>query len=236
MQCQICLNGELGPMPFHHAAIGDHWRQCNRCLSHCSLLPYDPDMYSPSYEAYEVKATGGIEACRKQVESNCSWYNEFRDQHLPKHFLDVGTGDGAALTVMQDVEGWSIHGFETYVPSYNGSHITVGRDFNRWLFPQKYTAVLCREVIEHVPSPLRLINELRAVTEFRGLVQIQTPTPIYDDAQAAASRLPIAAGYQRAHLNLFAPTQLQGMIEACLFRIIDRRLWPGGQAYMCRAN
>lgn len=236
MICRLCMNCELGPMPFSHPDIGEHWLACGKCGSHCSMLPYDPGIYTPAYEKSEVAATGGIEACRQQVSSNCDWYKHYADAHLPKDFLDVGTGDGAALNVMQDREGYSVHGFETYVPSYNGSHITVGKDFNRWLFPQRYTAVLCREVIEHVADPLRLLNELRAVTEFRGLVQIQTPTPIPNLTAAAESRLPISAGYQRAHLNLISPNQLQLMIESVRFRIVDKRFWPGGQAYLCRAN
>ncbi len=224
--CPLCHAANLIPLSFEVPPEAGEWRQCQECASHVALHEYPEGFYSQKYEADEVANTGGPAERRQQVQSNCSWFPHHHHPNLPRTFLDVGCCDGAALTEMQDVHGFAVHGFDVFEPSYMGPHVTVAPYFQRWLFPRKYSAILCREVIEHVPRPMHLLTELHGVCESNGLIQIQTPRPTQEYN-------PI--GYQRQHLFLAWPAQLKRMIESSGMKILDERMWDIGQAYLCRA-
>jgi 2-polyprenyl-3-methyl-5-hydroxy-6-metoxy-1,4-benzoquinol methylase len=105
--------------------------------------------------------------------------------------------------------------------------VTVAPMFHRWLFPLRYAAVLCREVLEHVPTPHLMLLELHGVTAPGGLVQVQTPRP----CDYAHPRV-----YQDGHLFVASPRQLRTMLDAAMLDVIEPREWETGQAYLCRAR
>jgi len=123
--------------------------------------------------------------------------------------------------------GWSVHGFDVVRPHYFGPHVTVAPCFSRWLFPRRYAAVLCREVLEHVPAPDLLLHELHGACVPGGLVQVQTPIPL-----GHAHGIP----YQPAHLFLASPERLREMLYGAMLDVLDERHWDLGQAYLCRAR
>lgn len=229
MNCRLCRSPNTRPVPFAVPPEEGAWFRCSACGSDSSDNSYSHEMYSQTYERTEVSATGSPEARDESIRSNLDWFDHHHQLGDAKTFLDVGCCDGAGLRGMSAL-GWSVHGFDVFPPSYMGPHVTVAPVFTRWLFPRRYAAILCREVIEHVPAPDFLLHEIHGATLPGGLVQIQTPMPA-----SGYHGIP----YQRAHLFIASYKRMRFMLNAAMLDIIDFREWTEeapGQAYLCRAR
>lgn len=226
MYCRACYSSDLAPVPFTVPPEAGEWFRCRACGSDTAAHGYDGTIYNQTYMTTHAADAHDPARMREQVASNCDWYDHHAKNLPTRDFLDVGCADGAALTVMQGF-GWMVHGFDVFPPVYAGPHVTVGKVFSRWLFPRRYAAVLCREVVEHVESPDLMLHELHGVAYPGGLVQVQTPRP--QDAYH-----PIV--YQLAHLVVIHPLQLQKMLKGAMLDVLDSREWSLGQAYLTRAR
>jgi 2-polyprenyl-3-methyl-5-hydroxy-6-metoxy-1,4-benzoquinol methylase len=225
MNCRLCQSRNTHPLPFEVPTTAE-WFRCEDCGSDSNSLDYDPRLYTRDLAATHRANVGGREACREQVRANCEWFGHHAEGLPNRDFLDVGCADGAAIDAMQSL-GWAVHGFDVAEPDYMGPHVTVAPMFHRWLFPLRYAAVLCREVLEHVPTPHLMLLELHGVTAPGGLVQVQTPRP----CDYAHPRV-----YQDGHLFVASPRQLRTMLDAAMLDVIEPREWETGQAYLCRAR
>ncbi len=219
MRCRVC--GMDGLAKLWDDAAGP-WFRCVACGSDSADRPYPAGMYAAGYVASEVAATGGEAARRLEVRSNCDWFPHYKHLCGGMDFLDVGCCDGAAMHVMQDL-GWSVHGFDVTADAARPGCTTINPYFAASLFPQQYHAVLCREVLEHVEGPRQFLNELAAATRPGGLLQVQTPRPCVTQEGIA---------YQPAHLQIYSPPALELALREAGFRVLDRRMWPVGQALL----
>lgn len=231
--CKICNWPETKPVPFEVPAHQGVWRRCTMCGSDSSSHQYSDvaHMYTKEYIVEHSGHLGNMEALERECLSNCEWFNDHAEGLANRDFLDVGCCDGSALNVMQRL-GWRIHGFDVVEPPYMGPHVTVRPYFHRWWFPNRYGAVLAREVIEHVDSPALFLQECHGVLSKGGLFQVQTPKPInaYHDHI-----------YITAHLSIISTEAMRKLLNDALFDIIDFREWgdetrQSGQAYICRAR
>lgn len=225
--CRLCYSTDVTPRDLPPEA--GRWVRCSACGSDSNLMRYDAAPYHSEFSLVHLANIGGIEVAREQVKGNCAWFGHYADPALDRTFLDVGCADGSALDVMASL-GWSVHGFDLAPPHYHGPHVTVGPVFHRHLFPIRYAAVLCREVLEHVESPDFLLHELHGACLPGGLVQVQTPCPTgaYDPGI-----------YQSHHQFVPSPEQLRRMLAAACLDPVDSMLWGDrqpGQAYLCRAK
>lgn len=215
-------------MPFETVPPCPKWMRCRTCESDTADCEYDVAFYSNNFSERCTALSGGIERCREQVRGNAEWFNRFADSALSRTFLDVGCGDGAMLDVMQD-HGWAVHGWDVSAPHYFGPHVTVSSVFAADLFPIRYAAINCREVIEHCPDPARLLEEVRRACLPGGLVQVQTPVP--------CDRLDLCV-YSSGHLFVASVERMKSMLANSGLEVIEELHWGGdrqpGQAYLCR--
>jgi SAM-dependent methyltransferase len=220
--CRVCLSPDtayLWPDPQDGAA----WVRCRACGSDSADREYDPTLYDADYVVRHHGLGNDLAAILDQLRSNLDWFGHHA-RGGGRDFLDVGHNEGAALTGMQD-RGWSVHGFDVNPAADLGPHTTIAPAFRADLFPRQYDAVLCREVVEHVPDWRDFLGQLAAVTRPGGLVQVQTPRPWHE---------PHPTPYQRAHLQLFAPPALRRELERVGLSVIEDRQWLMGQAWLCR--
>lgn len=160
-----------------------------------------------------------------QLQSNLQWFVDWRvREDVGKDFLDVGCAEGTAMRGMAE-RGFSVHGFDVIPEAAQPGCSTIAPAFSAGLFPQRYHAVLCREVIEHVDHPMQMMTELAKVTAKGGFLQLQTPRPTQEFN---------AIGYQAAHICLLSPLFVRYWTEKLGFEIKDYRLWAQGQAWMCK--
>lgn len=222
MRCRVCHEAELVPLWPATAERGE-WSRCLACGSDTSAADYAAlrGEYDAAYLAHLAELLGGVGGCAAALSPNADWFGPPAGDGT---FLDVGCLEGGGLRAMAD-RGWSVHGFDVIPEARTGDHVTVADRFRAGLFPRRYRAVLCREVIEHVPDWRGLLGELFAATQPEGLCQVQTPRPWSE---------PDPRPYQRWHLQVFAPFVLRQQLGAAGFDVIGQLLWPAGQAYLCR--
>jgi len=242
MKCKICLSGntfplkETGFFPDTVEPECKNWWRCSDCGSDSSELHYDDvkSLYNANYAFTHGLDSGNQERLREQVRSNCDWFGHYAD-HLPnRDFLDIGCCDGSALYVMQSF-GWAIHGFDVVEPPYMGPHVTVRSHFNRNWFPNRYGAVLAREVIEHVEDPVNFLHEAHGVLCKHGLFQVQTPKP---------TNVWHHAIYGKGHLFLISISAMRKKLDDAHFDILDFREWgdgnssdlQSGYAFLCKGR
>ncbi len=225
--------GDTVPLPFPVPESEGVWRRCVACGSDSSSNTYADvnHIYDAAYSHVHGKDCADPERMKDQVRSNCDWFGHHAE-HLPnRDFLDIGCCDGAALRVAAEL-GCAVHGFDVVEPDYMGPHVTVRPYFHRWWFPNRYAAVLAREVIEHVDSPLLFLHECHGVLCGGGLFQVQTPKPADYFHEAV---------YQKAHLVIISPTAIRTLLNDAMFDVIDAREWgvdgeQPGQALLCKAR
>jgi 2-polyprenyl-3-methyl-5-hydroxy-6-metoxy-1,4-benzoquinol methylase len=181
--------------------------------------------YNREFLDHHKNITGGtIQAALEIMRSNLDWFADHRASMPGNSFLDVGHCEGSALYGMQE-RGFAVHGFDIIPECCLGTHTTIAPFFAASLFPQRYSAVMAREVIEHIDPWRQFLNELYDVTAQGGFCQIQTPRP---------TAKPNPIGHQERHLQLFSPYLLRAECERRGFRVVDFRLWNEGQAWLLR--
>jgi hypothetical protein len=235
-RCYLCNSGNVAPLPFDQPETvkspqtGEvlrfgSWVRCKDCGSDTNDIDYRPWNYTPALVPLHSANGGGDLQQEVNLSYNCDLFDKYAEELPDKTFLDVGCCDGAGLRAMAK-RGWAVHGFDVFEPPYMGPHVTVSPLFHRWLFPRKYSAVMCREVIEHVLYPEMMFRELLGVCEVGGVVQLQTPTPL--DA------LTWAHVYQEPHLCILSPKWIDGILATMPVEVLERMQWEGGQLVMFR--
>jgi SAM-dependent methyltransferase len=97
----------------------------------------------------------------------------------PGHLLDVGCGDGSFLEAAAR-HGWTVTGTEF---SMAGSDMARARGFTVFtgelaearLPAERFAAITCWHVIEHVANPRRLLGEMHRLLAPGGVLMLATP-------------------------------------------------------------
>lgn len=225
MKCRVCFSSAMQPVPFAMPEGEPAFMRCLACGSDSSPLSYEDvkHFYSTANSSIHRDNGGGYDGMRRHCSFNTDWIVADRNP-VRKTFLDVGSCDGSALDNMK-AAGWTVQGFDVVPPDDARHPVTVAPEFRASLFPAPFGAVLCREVIEHVPDPHGLVRELVTATEVGGLVEIQTPRPMNE-----WNPLP----YQSPHLQVFSVGALLNLMQNAGLKVLDRRIWAEGQAWLCR--
>lgn len=226
MNCRLCFSVNTYPVPWPIPVGEPAYYRCTDCGSDSAPTDYRTirHHYNTDNAIGHIANGGTIEDMRRYCSGNCEWFDRAGVGSLSKTFLDVGSCDGSALDNMK-AQGWTVQGFDVLVPPDNRHPVLTAEEFRSDLFPTTFSAVLSREVIEHVPDPHGHLQQIVAACSPGGLVQVQTPRPM-----SAWNPLP----YQTLHLFVIYPDKLQSMLADAGLTIIDRMIWMEGQAYLCR--
>jgi 2-polyprenyl-3-methyl-5-hydroxy-6-metoxy-1,4-benzoquinol methylase len=223
-QLRLLFRGEQCVHPKGHPCP-DVYR-CLACGSDSLANTYDEvrGLYDAAYIRHNLDDIGQ-DGCLEAIRSNVEWFRDYKPRAPGRDFLDIGCIEGTALIAMER-DGWSVHGFDVIPQAYLGEHTTICTSgFRAGLFPQRYDAILCREVLEHVPDWRQLLAEIHQALDPGGLLQLQTPRP-WD--------VPLWIPYQQTHLQIFAPLVLCYWLERIGFAICDYRFWDAGQCWMAQ--
>lgn len=229
MKCRVCYSDSLSRIYKDLPPDRGLWWNCWFCGSHVSENTYEQvkHVYNNDYLFHTIKNIG-YDGCIREMTTNVDFFQKHRGGCADGTFLDIGCLEGSGMTAMAN-KGWSVHGFDV-IPQVKeqcapGEHITIADSFKANLFPRKYSAVMAREVIEHVPDWKSFLRECHAATMTNGLFQVQTPRPNFSEDGNV---------YFHDHLQIFAPYVLRNELNNIGFDVIDGKIWDFGQLWICR--
>jgi SAM-dependent methyltransferase len=140
--------------------------------------------------------------------------------------LDVGCGAGDFLRGVAQESGWEAHGTDLSPQAIELANREPGlKLFRGELAAARYPdahfdAVFVRNVLEHVPEPAALVEEVRRITRPGGRVWLLVPNGQTELAPfAGAKRRGGRAVDVQAHLNFFTPTFLRDWLGHCRFEV-----------------
>lgn len=135
--------------------------------------------YSPSYSMDEKRYFRNKIEQRYRIVSEL--LGEERDHAI--RFLDVGAGEGWALAFFHEL-GWeclgvdfSDHGCRRHNPEMC-KHLCIGDIFDTLKELEsttRFDVVWLDNVLEHVPDPARLLEDIRRLTSFPGILVVEVP-------------------------------------------------------------
>ncbi len=165
----------------------------------------------------------------------------FIQQHVllaDKRVLDVGCGAGilteslaeaGALVTAIDPSQELIAAAQTHAISKQLKIqyvATTIEDFSTTK-PQQFDAVMCMELIEHVPDPVKLISDCASLLKPGGHLFLatinRTPKAYVLAILAAENLLKILPKHTHDYKKLLRPAELAGMLQSCSLQVMDLR-------------
>ncbi|MDH4127769.1 MAG: class I SAM-dependent methyltransferase [Spirochaetota bacterium] len=205
--------------------------------SNCGLAFQDPQptqneinkMYEDDYYKYILENHNAFFNLTKLGLDDVNidkLYNKFPNE---KRFLDIGCATGLLLNYVRE-KGWDTHGVEICKQSvhYARSNFNLNildKPLEECKFRDNYFQVIhFAHLIEHVPNPNRLLNEVYRILQPGGYVIVTTPNTdglfakIYKDKWRLAIQ---------DHLFLFSKKNLKLLLEKVGFSLLDQLSWGG---------
>jgi 2-polyprenyl-3-methyl-5-hydroxy-6-metoxy-1,4-benzoquinol methylase len=137
--------------------------------------------------------------------------------------LDLGCGDGRTLWSLRelgcDVTGVDFDGTAVAVARSRGLDIRIGSLEDQEFRQDIFDAVVLSHVIEHLPKPEDVLNEIFRILKPGGQVRLLTPNAVAW-GHTRYGRDWMALDPPR-HLNIFSPRSLQTMIKRVGFSDIE---------------
>jgi SAM-dependent methyltransferase len=224
MICRICTN-EKGLNTLRVPRL--QYLQCPMCG--CMFVdPY------PRHE--ENQAFQGLEKVKLLVQEDEKRraYFQRRLDRLGKHLgaarreaslLEVGCGSGVLLQEAMN-RGWRVDGLElsaelAAVARKNNPEatITTGNIENQEPNGIFYDAIISLDVLEHVHSPMTMIENCRELLKPGGLLMLQTPNTRSLRCRTQGAKWEMLDPEQ--HLNLFSPDALRVLLTTVGFDILE---------------
>lgn len=178
-----------------------------------------------------------------ELSDKYALFLEIARGHAHGRFLDVGCGDGSFGAAVKreleaDVYGVDISDEAVRKARENGIE-SVSLDIDEDDLPftnDFFDAVFCGEVIEHVYSPDRLLDEIHRVLRPGGHLFLTTPNmaswfnrislvlgfqPVFSDISLRHAYGHFWKMEPMGHLRLFVLRSLRMLLEACGFEVLD---------------
>lgn len=162
----------------------------------------------------------GLGASKKQMQ------DMFLDDLKPGKLLDVGCGDGKFLNRMKP-HGWAVDGVDFDSKAIANAKIKYGLDLHCGdlhgvkFADQTFDAVTMSHVIEHLPDPLKLLQELWRILKTGGRLVVTTPNSAgFGHQKFGAYWFGIDPP---RHLKIYSPRTLRSCAERIGFKEIKTK-------------
>ncbi len=212
---------------------GFQYKRCNDCgLVYQNPRPVFKDLrhrYGPQYFDYEFSNQKNFFHLMELGLRDIKFDDLFQGDTAHRTFLDIGCATGLLLKFMKD-KGWRTKGVEICRESAEygikefGLDIFIGT-LHEAKFPDDYFDVVhFSHVIEHVPDPKGMLNEVKRIVKSTGHVVITTPN--VNGMQARFAR----TGWRSAipdHIYLFSKKTLRRLLDITGFQVVKQVSWGG---------
>jgi 2-polyprenyl-3-methyl-5-hydroxy-6-metoxy-1,4-benzoquinol methylase len=208
------------------------YTKCNNCsLVYQNPMPVFADLkkrYGEGYFDYEVKNQDNFFELMKLGLKDIQ-FDRFYDGVNNRKFLDIGCATGLLLHHMKK-KGWNTVGVEICRPSVDYARRNFGLEiFTGTLqdaqFPSNHFDVVhFSHLIEHVPDPKGLLNEVKRIVKNNGHVIVTTPN--VDGLQAKIAR----ENWRSAipdHIHLFSKKTMRLLFDLTGYKVVKQISWGG---------
>ena len=223
MVCETCLGTcQRVESAFAFCEQCQHWSS-NRSYRDCK-----PVYESVDYVLVNQRSLGSFDRLKKEWATNI----DILKRHIATgRALDIGFLEGAGMSALADA-GFAAWGFDVtdtarVTAEANGiaaDRLIVGVEFAAELTQFKFDVIMVREVIEHVPDPVGLLDQIRESIKPTGIVQVQTPR-YHPDQRGWDNSL---------HLRIYSTSSLLREMELSGFECCDLLQWHGGVCVTAR--
>lgn len=208
------------------------WHRCVKCDSFSSTATYNDLLPTYNLEMLLHHISFGWERLLAEQSENVKEWQAVLEP--ASEILDVGFLDGSAMVRLHEL-GHAVWGFDVTDYGIGWVQQKTGLPRKRFfvaptliaadLKSDRWDGIQCREVIEHVEHPDRLLREMARLLRRGGHIQVQTP---------AWTRGINDVWDQEQHLTCFDNVQLHAMMHDAGFEVIKNRTWDGGQLLVGR--
>ncbi|MEJ5999088.1 class I SAM-dependent methyltransferase [Paucibacter soli] len=230
MPCLVCGSGDSRLLhalsyPDQHYPGLFEMRECAGCgllfnsprLSDAEIARlYDADYYV--FQERERDAARRVALLASQTLGVAAHYCEARD------VLELGCAKGYLLAQLR-AQGWQVRGVELAAAAADFARQRFGLDVYAGTLAQALaqpgfqpaSVLLCTDVIEHVPAPLALLQDMRRALKPRGWLVLGTPNADADQRRALGPRW---LGFNPFHIFLFNRANLGRLLEQAGFELV----------------
>jgi 2-polyprenyl-3-methyl-5-hydroxy-6-metoxy-1,4-benzoquinol methylase len=148
--------------------------------------------------------------------------NEIKENGY-KSLIDLGCYEGGLLfgcainydmklrgvEICKDAVNWNIKRSKRI----NGDIKFIQSSIEEYEDDDKYDAVVCMELIEHVPDPRAIIDKMLSLVKPNGWCYLTTPDGVYDDREG--KRIWETEGFKFDHIRTFGPKKLSTLLFGC---------------------
>jgi hypothetical protein len=211
--CSICS--------FIQTAAPFHDDQISRLYLDYRSPSYNQERINYESEYASIAASVGYDPVEIQTRTNA--LTKFLQKHLQssdmRSVLDYGGSDGRFIP---DIAGSKfVYEISSTKPIPGVTRVTSESELGT------YSIVLLAHVTEHVPNPLKLVEELKAYIEPGGYLYIETPQEISDqqrtDLQNGNARFDIPI---HEHINFYCLPAVSCLLEAAGFGLVATESAP----------
>ena len=169
---------------------------------------YEKQYHNPTYSFHDELFSNLVKR----------WVPEITEE--PRKVLEIGCGNGDKLLAFQSA-GYEVFGFEPGVADFkicesNGLHIfNQPFDVATALSHGPYSILILSNILEHVPYPERLLEEIYPLVETQGVLLINVPNEFN-----AFQKIFLENTNERywflsppSHLNYFTPNSLSHLLS-----------------------
>jgi methionine biosynthesis protein MetW len=229
-----------GPLRSMYLRLADSYRQFRRLYAYPSTTQVGTVNYDIYWEKKARATMGRLSAWRLQRAQVFTALVEDGD-----HVLDLGVGDGALLHYMAEhrqIVGYGLDISPKAVEFCRASGLNVDlADLNTpiaTILKESYDYIILSEIIEHLPDPERLLNELRPFTRKGLMISIPNTGFYHHRLRLLLGRFPLQwVVTPGEHLRFWTRTDFHWWVRQLDYRIVRevayrgspwlRTIWPG---------
>lgn len=239
ISCPLCYEMSNKPYGFESKEVNGTIVKLglNKC-SKCNMQFISPRLNQRGltllYESYDTQTVSGVYNTEEDVSTlEYKSFSKYIQKKLPEGgcILDVGCGIGNLLAEFEGKDKYEISGIEFSEVAASrakdrGFEVTIGDLIDKKLPSKKFDAVVLLYVLEHVPNPREILNEINRILKDDGFFFMAVPNYRYlrvafDNVFSRFLFGKKVSLHAEEHLQNFTPITLKKMLKLENFTIMN---------------